>query len=231
MSGAGSNYVRCTFGTPAMTSRLTADHPSAASPDVRGTYRVFLRHRKSVAGDVVKVRLRAFHSGLSIAGDTFTLAADANLHWQDLGLWQIPLGGAPAEDGYSGTAHSVAGMALSVDAERTSGSGNLDMDALAFVPADDRLAMVRWPALGNTDQHILDPAISQIYGLNAAGAVATDPPAKLAGGLPFISPNVTNRVFFLQDVGTEGSTDSVTETTEVTPYYFPKYAYVRPATT
>ncbi|HEU4542193.1 MAG TPA: hypothetical protein VFR23_13780, partial [Jiangellaceae bacterium] len=69
MSGTGSDYARTTFATNAtMVTRLnsTTAHPSSASVDARGRYRIFSRHRKSVAGDTIKVRLNIASNGLAV---------------------------------------------------------------------------------------------------------------------------------------------------------------------
>ncbi|MCX4474780.1 hypothetical protein OOK41_31465 [Micromonospora sp. NBC_01655] len=46
------------------------------------------------------------------------------------------------------------------------------------------------------------------------------------GGLPLISPGVTNRVVWLVDGGSPR--DVLTSTSTLTPYYWPRYLYARP---
>lgn len=235
MSGAGSNFVRTTFATPAMTSRLSQFHPSTSTtnPDNRGTYRCFLRYRKSTALDVVKVRLRCeLADGTFITGETRTLANTIQRRWVDLGLWQIPIGAAPIEDGFSGVPLDVVGQMYHVEAERTSGAGNLDMDVLVWLPADDRLAMVSWPsALGaGVEDYVLDGNRNEAYGIDPNGAVTVQQFIPIVGGLPHVSPGNDNRIYVLYDVG-GARQDSLTDSVTITPYYWPQYVHVRPELT
>jgi len=231
MSGAGSNYVRCTFaGVTAMATRVSATHPSSASVDARGTYRAYIRHRKTVSGDVIAMRLLA-SVDVTITGETYTLPSGTNRKWQDLGLIQYPIGPDPAVDGYSGTALSVRGMTLEIQAQRVSGSGNLDIDALILVPADDRFALVKWPGPSGPTALIVDPAASWVYAVGAAGEVRATQFMELVGGLPYVTPGITNRVYFVQDVGVTDVNDGKTNTIDITPYYWPRYIFVRPVST
>jgi len=232
MSGAGSNYVRCTFATSTMATRVSTTHPSSASEDARGTYRVYVRYRKSVSGDSITMRLTANLDGVTVSGDTYTLPSGTNRKWQDLGLVQYPMGPDPVVDGYSGTALSVRGVELRIEAARPAGSGNLDIDAVILVPADDRFALIKWSEFSGPTAFIVDPAKPQVYAVGASGEVRTTQFAELTGLLPYISPGVTNRVYFVLDVGTTNVTDTKTNTVDITPYYWPRYLGVaRPVST
>jgi hypothetical protein len=224
MSGAGSNYVRHAFTTtgPWQARLDMTTFPASASVDARGTYRVFVRVRKSSAASVVKLQVTCGDPGgvaLS-ATDAATLPLNTTLQLVDLGL--ITIGGAaPVLDG-DGTELSVAGARILVYGERTSGSGSLDVDYLLFVPADDRLAVIKSVLNGVTPNRFrIDSDQERVFAINAAGAVETIAAVSVAGGLPMVSPGVTNRVYFLEDV-----TAAVSDTAALTAEYWPRYLLV-----
>lgn len=229
MSGTGSNFMRAASFT--VNPCVTTTHPAAPSVDVRGTYRVFVRTRKGVAGDTIRLRLSANTGGTyTVLGDWATLPTDTTVRWIDLGLLQLPLGADPAVDGYSGASLGVVGVNFAVAGERTSGASYVDLDCVLLLPADDRLALIKWPEDAGPVSLIVDAAASQIYGVNAAGQVASTAPAELSGGLPLVSPGQDTRIFFALDVGATSLVgDDKTETTVITPYYWPRYLYVRGA--
>lgn len=247
-SGAGSNWVRTTFATSAShTARLTTTaHPSSASVDARGTYRVFVRWRFSASGtNTVTMQLKWGNSNgpVVIENDSITLPNDNGggapyLKYADLGLIQIPPGYDPVNDGISNTEVATEGVYLQLLAGQTSGTGDLDWDVVLLVPADDRLCLVKWPGASTppTDL-ILDSAVGQVYARNASAQLTAVPGAQIQGLPPMVSPGVTNRIFFVRDVGTDtstagsGSGDDIAGTTSVTGYYWPRYLYVRPAST
>lgn len=237
MSGTGNNYTQTTFATVAtMTGRasIAAGWGVAPSVDVRGGYRVFARCNKTVAGDVIKMRLKLITGTITVTNDTATITANAstNRNWRDLGYVQFPVGVDPVVDGYSGVPIAAQTPMLRIDAERTSGTGNLRMDVLMFVPADDRLCVVRWAASSSVVAHVLDSARALAYaiGSSAGGFVASDDIPTIQGGTPMIAPGVTNRIVFVRSIG-EVESDSITATVTVTPWYWPRYLYARPATT
>ncbi|QDY06172.1 hypothetical protein FJK98_02505 [Micromonospora sp. HM134] len=230
--GSQGQFARTSFvGTPGMTSRATiALHPAAASVDVRGTYRAFIRMRHSVSADVMQVRLTYVMDSSSVAGDTVTVPSGTTWRWVDAGLVQIPLGYDPGTDGLSGAPLPVWGVSIFLSASRVSGSGTLDTDTIMLVPADDRLCTVRWPEFGQPTTYVLDSAATAVYATSPAGEVRAAI-AEMAGLTPMVSPGVTNRVHLLRDVGSEYSDgDDATGYVRVTPYYWPKYLFVRGVT-
>lgn len=234
MSGPGSNYWRVTFATqPSMQQRLSiGTWPAAPSVDTRGTYRVFARVRKSIPGDGIALRLRAVAGQYVVTNDLAATTFGSQLHWVDLGQVSFPLGVDPGTDGYSGEPIPVRGLTFEVHAGRTGGTsaGTLDIDVLAFVPADDRLAVIKWPNLAFPAAFVLDSARAMAYAIDAGPVVRSTELAQIAGSTPMISPGVTNRIAFLKNVGTT-VVDDKTEVSAITPYYWPRYLYVRPATT
>ncbi|MDP9145667.1 MAG: hypothetical protein M3N43_13425 [Actinomycetota bacterium] len=232
MSGSSNNYLRCTFTSASLQARATmATFPAAAGVDVRGTYRVYLRYRKTVSGDVITARILAVADSQTVTNDTVTLPSGTDIRYVDLGLLPWPLGPDPGDDGYSRTALAVKGYSLQIDAGRTSGSGNLDFDCLLFVPADDRFAVVKWPINPSTTV-IVDSTRDMVYALGTVGEVRSTEFPQITGGLPMVSPGQTNRITFIRDVGSTASGgDDKTGSTAVTSYYWPRYLYARPAST
>lgn len=243
-SGSGSNWTRTTFATTtSMAARLSISQwPAAASKDVRGTYRVFMRYRPStVTPGVMQARLKWGTSNTFTTNDTVTLIgayggapASPYLLYADLGIVQFPQGYDPVSDGPDGVELPVEGMALQLEAARVSGSASLDIDFLAFVPADDRLLLVTWPASPTLPATLtLDSDKGQVYVEGSAGVVGRSG-AQLAGGPPLVMPGVTNRITWMRDVGQTSSTgsgamgDEITATTVLAPYYWPEYLYARP---
>jgi len=230
MSGSGNNYSRCTFATePAMDDRLTmTPFPAAASVDVRGLYRVFARTRQTSTG-VVRYHLVVGSS----TGPTITNPATSSLVTiTDLQtVVQFPSGVDPVHDGLTGVEIPAAGSTLVLQAERVSGTDNLDVDCLLFMPADLRLAMVTY-ALSSTGSTVIDGSIPAVYQLDSSGNVI--PPANeffaVTSDLPVLVPAQDNRIYFIQTVETDALTTAPTTVT-ITPSYHPRYLQVRPVST
>lgn len=236
MSGSGSNYMRCTFATvaAAMTIRLTSStFPTLPAVENRGTYRVFLRCRKSVSGNAINVQLGWTFGATSASNREVALPSTTDRRWIDLGLVQIPFAADPQFDGLSGDEIPARGGVWTVSAQRTSGSGNMDFDCLAFVPACDRFALVSWPSSSGPVAAMVDSTSETVHYLGADGSVYPRELASLAGRFPYLTPNQDNRVFVLLNAGgsASGISDDITSTVDVTPMYYPAYLYVRPAST
>jgi hypothetical protein len=237
MSGPSNNYTRTTFATtPGMVNRVT--YPSFppvgfTSSAFRGTYRVFLRYRKSVAGDVIRVRL--LWGGVlipgAVVGQTVTLVQSTDRRYADLGLVSLPAGADPETDGYSGLLWPASGVPLAVQAERASGSGNLDMDVLVFVPADERLCLVSWPDVSGLA--VLDGIREMAYEQSWDDASAGPGPIGDALGIPTVglfpafAAGEDNRVYVMPCVGTTGTQDTLTDQTAMYATYWPRYLYAR----
>ena len=231
-SGSGNNYSRCTFATfTTDQNRLSLTDLGTASVDLRGRYRVFARYRKNTAGDDIVLKLRW---GTSFSADTttntaFTTPNVATLCMADLGEIQIPRGRDPVTNFRDGPPTWVSNsFYLSLRAQRVSGSGTLDVDYLILVPSDDRLAIVKWAEAG-PDRWWLDAEDDSVHARNSSDQIATGTPPMLAGGLPMLTPNQTNRLFMVYEMGA-GLTTTLTTVT-VTVSYFPRYLSVRPAST
>lgn len=227
MSGTGNNFSRCSFATAtAMTNRLTKFVPTATSVDARGTYRVFVRVRRSNATDVIKVRLRVGPQGsgtLQTTISTVTTVATTSVRYVDMGVIQIPYGIDPIYDGPSGTELAVDSEAvqIGIDAERTSGTGTLDFDLVLLKPADDQMIVVD---VGNdsTGGVVFDSYSDTAY---AYFTTSVDSSADIVplGPMLELAPGVTNRVYVRVGHLISGS-DAIAVT------YWPRYLYVRAAT-
>lgn len=235
-SGSGNNYARTTFATDAsMIERFTkTPFPASPSAELRGTYRVFLRCKKSVAGDVVKVQMT--YAG--ILNDAVTVPASwtTGLGLLDLGFVSMPGGQDPTTDGLGGgTELPVDPGNLSVAAQRVSGSGNLESDYLVFVPAgpnfDDRYALLSMSFSAASDVVVVDSARKLIYLLDSGGNVQPGINSLyLMGGWPQVKPNQATRVYFNWNFDQAGLTVAPT-TLDVVPVYWPRYLYIRPIAT
>jgi hypothetical protein len=229
-SGAGNNFSRCTFAAATNSLRLTLPAPSD-STNLRGTYRLWVRYKKSVAADPVQVQAK--WNGAVYTNDQVTLASSTLFRWADLGLVSMPSQPDPVYDGYSNVEQSVSGQTVEFWAARSSGTTNLDVDFFLYVPADDNYCLVKWTSVNNASyEAVLDGVAEAAYILDAGDAIENVGANELVGGLPMISPGQTNRIVFLRDVGTtSGASDAVTGTTDITLAYWPRYAYIRPSAT
>jgi hypothetical protein len=232
-SGAGNNYSRVTFATVAsMATRLSMSDLGTPSVDLRGTYRVFLRYRKNTATDDINVYLAWGGSSFNpIENDPVTLPDSIGIRIADLGLVTVPQGPDPVYDFLSGVELVVDDdFQLLVLAERTAGTGTLDLDYLWLVPADDRMGMVSWLTSAFASVFWLDAYDNSVHGRNASGQVASIRTPSVIGGFPMLTPNQANRIYILHQVGS-GADHAITATASVSLSYYPRYLTVRPAST
>ncbi|MCX4470442.1 hypothetical protein OOK41_09000 [Micromonospora sp. NBC_01655] len=230
MSGSGQNYVRITPLNTDMDQRIYADpFPAAASVDVRGRYRVLARVRQSQVLDTWNVQFVYGPLGtLQVSNDAVPVTQAPGPRYVDLGTIQYPYGADPVTDGVSGVEVPVQGIRVSVFAQRVSGTGTLDIDLLMFVPADDAYAAVRVSSDSGAAAGAIDAARTMVYAVGASGEIRPpQAPSQVAGRFPMLSPGVTNRVVWLAD-GAALADAALTSTSTLTPYYWPRYGYVRP---
>ncbi len=245
-SGSGTNFVRVTPGTTAMTTRLTssARFPSTPSVDARGMYRVFARVKLATASDVWAMRLLYGTTGFTIGNNTVTLPnpiSAANFFYVDLGTISIPLGADPVYDGETGVEIPTEGVFLTVQAQRVSGASTLDIDVLVMLPADDRLGFIKWPTLqafSNDVYTVMGGPRPAAWCRSNAGNLSSTESIELTGGGMMISPGRTNRIMWCRDLGTGTSTaasgtgDAISATSSLSWFYHPRYlAPLRPVAT
>lgn len=221
----GSNFARTTFGTNTLITRVTVPIPSATSGEaLRGRYRVYARVRRSASTSAFLVRYKAGGvTGLSVAWST----SMPNTWHLDLGMVDVPsYGPGPQAIGYSGLAPALTQLSLEIQAQRSSGSLNLDIDYVYLLPADER--QCSFQQVGTPNSIILDGPNDTIYGL-ATGSTPFDPDTAdrtidnggglipRQGGLPVLVPGVTNRLYALR----AGQSNTSTSTWEVSywPYW------------
>lgn len=244
MAGSsGGSGSRCTFATNTglVTRASTTAFPAAASVDARGSYRVFVRVRQNTATDTMTMRLRWGDANALVSNDSTTLPSTPDTgvwFYVDLGEIQIPGGFDPAEDGPSGVSLSASPIYLSLDAQRNSGAGSLDMDVLVFFPSDDCTQIIKWPAVSGPTDLIIDGGSNEVYPRDAAAAIDTVDQSEVVGGAILVSPGAqAQRVFFARDIGTGTSGtglggDVLTATTTLTPFYWPRYIFaLKPTST
>lgn len=236
-SGGGNNFSRTTFATASMATRLSATIPGGANgPDKRGTYRVFLRYLMTVSTDLIDVQMR-LGGDVGPATEKVRLKAHGGniLNLADLGLIQIPAVD-PKQVGYNSEDASVGNIVISFQAERVSGSGNLDWDYVVLLPADEEFSITDFIATldGNIDSQIWDGPNDMVYvgveSLVTVGAGALDgkprPPARV-GSLPLLSPNQTNRIYVLHTRAVDGKDNRRAESHTFDVYYWPRFLYIR----
>ena len=204
MSGAGSNFVRCTFATDNnLTTRLTVTVPTATvASELRGRYRVYVRLRRTGTTSAFNMRCRV--GGTNPTNGPLTLWATnmPNPLWMlDLGTVDLPAAGAvPPAIGYGGQPAGFTPLTLEIQAQRTSGTSNLDIDYIYLFPADEAQCSVRQTA--SVGSLVIDGPNDTVYGM-AAGSSPTDPVNRTIdnggglmprqGGLPMLVPGTTNR--------------------------------------
>lgn len=234
-SGAGNNYSRSTFATGTMTTRLsTLKFPASASVDARGQYRVFARVRKNGSTSTITIRSAyASSSGITtaITNDTQTVTG-TTVQMIDVGTVSLPIGPDPVYNGLSGTELTVEGMYFRLEAARVAGTDTLDIDYLLFVPADDRLCIVAWSPAGPpgaADNLVLDSWNELAYGyLASTGELCSTGNPYIVGGPPMLTPNVTNRVFHINELAPQTAEPAFPTTFSMQPYWWPRYLFCAP---
>lgn len=235
MSGAGSNYIRTTFASAGLISRGDSQVVASSTIDSVGTYRIFLRLRKTVAADVINVQLR-WGAALTIIGDKVATPSIAGPFFLDMGLIQMPPNGAPQSAGHDGRDLSLMNSQVNVYAERVSGTGSLDWDYMLIIPADQELAIANWTVAGTpaADTYMDGPnealytVMSTDTPFDANRRVdAATPPIPWVGSLPMLSPNQTNRLYMFW-YNADTSDSGLAETRVCKVSYWPRFLYIRP---
>ncbi|MBX6382015.1 MAG: hypothetical protein IRZ07_03425 [Microbispora sp.] len=234
-SGTGANRaVGVTFGTNSnMTTRLTLTVPTATSSEaLRGRYRVFLRAAVYSAHATSTFLIRFQQLGADTAsGPTVSATiASGTFRLLDLGILEFPHAtAAPSAIGYSGLPPGYATSQISIQAQRESGTGNLNMDYVYLMPVDERFCAVQQVA--STGYLILDGPNDATYGM-AAGTQpfglnrTIDNGGGLVpriGGLPMLVPGVLNRWYMLTGSG------AIADSRTVEISYWPRWLDVATA--
>ena len=229
---SAGNKSRITFGTATNVLRLSDTFPDngTATLEARGEYWVYGRFAKTVLGDTITVQLAyGASSSAPVFNDTVTLPAASGPFTTLLGKVPVPPYSNPVNLGPSGgTEMKVLLGFVGLYAARTAGSGNLDVDYLYFVPADDRTLITHFPTTDVT--YAIDGTTREggsVYsintGLDTINTIASPPEITGGGGFPELIPGQTNRIHFLRHVDPNGVTDAITGTTNLQCYYWPRW--------
>ena len=225
MSGGAGTAT--SFANANLVTRLTFNLPSASlSTALRGRYRVMLRvHTGGTSANFV-LRWAQNPTGDAIFGPQVSYHANTVWQFVDLGVIEFPSLPAPRSIGYSGLDAGYATGQLAIQASRSGGLDNLDIDYVYLMPCDER-----WCSFGQSTAAsflVLDGPNDAAYGMAAGstpfGATRTvDNAGGLTskfGGLPMLVPGTTNRWFLLVDK------QDVTTTKTVDVSYWPRWREV-----
>lgn len=225
-SGAGNNFSRTTFATNAnLTARLTLTIPHT----IRGTYRVYVRIRTGTGTN--NYTLQAAYPGANrfFGPSTDVESSAQGFQIVDLGLMDFPFPSpTPPQFGYSRlTGSSYPSQNIEIHSARSSGAGNLDIDYVYFMPADER--MCQFSNLAAVGFIVLDGAQEKAYGMTSASDPfgATRVPDSgggivvLYGSVLQLVPGVTNRWFLVR-----AGTAAVTNTWNLWVDYWPQWRVV-----
>lgn len=209
----GNTYRRTTFATTSMATRLTISNAMSA-----GAYRCYAIIRRTDNTSVINVkRASAFTDdpgGASVATPLTSSRAIV-----DLGMFYVS-----PPSGYS----PIGTFSIPIQAERVSGTGNIDWDAILLVPADD--AFIIWSGATNGTGSIALNAYYDVVGQTITAA----PGYKLissVGGLPRVSAGSTPRLYWHAWTASTYTTPSFATSFQFDAVYLPCYLHVRPAST
>jgi hypothetical protein len=242
MSGAGSNYVRVSFATSTnLVARVTTMSLPSAIPI--GDYRIFGRFRASAGTSDFQVQVGSYAPAASgaflsdtvelVSGTSTSIGTTATMI--DLGVVRVGVG-VPIDTTIGlDVAASLNTPALNLLVARTAGAATFDVDYLLAIPAQYTYAEGQMS--GSYTSFVYDGINDAIYGLTTSGPYTGTPkistpnsppstPQGFTGSLPKLYPNQTTRIhWMLRQAATKATTSSVSIS------YWPKYLYVRPAST
>jgi hypothetical protein len=226
---SGGNGAVCTFGTNTLIDRTTLTLPTSSDATaLRGRYRVILRCSASATQNTTLRVVQAPAGPDTVPARKVTVDLTTTAVLVDLGVIETPPPQpVPQYVGYSGLAAAYATKTFSVQAIRNTGSGNLQMDYVYLLPADERLCAVSQVAGISSGYVCLDGPNDATYGMASGttpfGSTRTiDNNGGLVpriGGLPYLVPGVTNRWHMLKS-------GAITDTRTVDVSYWPRWREV-----
>lgn len=238
---SNGSKTRTTFaGIATMTPRLSGNWPSLTDPagaENWGSFRIFARVAKTVAGDVIRMA-----TGTGAAqSPAVTLKNQTTPQIVDLGV-RDSTGGMPEVAGYDATPWRIEDqLGLSIVAERASGTGFLDIDYIVFVPADEWYC--QWSTFGggvasSSYLGVVDGPNDSIYAATVlTGGTpgrAAWPSISISGRLPRVLPG-SNRLVIVETSRSDTSSVSQPHTlataADFVCRYWPRYLSVRPLAT
>ena len=234
MSGSGTtNYVRTTFASGAMAVRLEWDidaefNTSAEMEALRGSYRLYAAIRLTAGTGEVTIQAA---DDFGQTGPVATAVDSTSRQLLDLGTFTF---GGPSINGDS-LPIDPTGTALNFSAARPTGSRSLEWDCVYLIPNDETThiytgVVMSSPVDGfviNSLDETIIPVVGDPFSTGSAGLTANVP--QVVGGWPHIMPNQATRLYFLMDYGILPFSKSLSASWALS--YWPRYLYVRPATT
>lgn len=230
---SGGSKLRCTFATTAALALRASDTFPAngtATVEARGEYRVYARLQRTDNTSVINAQLRYGSSSANVvSNDVMTLPLTTNPFYQDLGKIPVPAFADGYTMGFSGVQTKVLMSFVGLYLQRVSGTANVDIDHLYFMPADEPTTLIAaMPATDTT--YAIDgttEAGGAVYALNTALdqqlEVGTPPRIVGGGGFPALIPGVANRIHMLRNVDPAGSLDAIGNTTTWRAFYWPRW--------
>lgn len=221
IGGTVSRYVKAS-GT------LTAG-PTLQLPSSQGDYRILARLKASADGTAQLVMPDG------VTKSTRTLEVDADYHWYDFGVFRLP-------DFYSTTAIPVVDQpstsgttAVSIYLNLTGATGDVRVDGVLAVPAgldDDAASSLLLGAGGGSAASgwttFVDSLSSRL--LIYKSGLRTQSVA-VAGGFPSLLPGTRNVMTLVRALPFSVGSDPLTAGGVMNYLYYPRYLYIRPATT
>lgn len=209
---SGGSYRAVTFATPGMATRISGPAPVAVPP---GRYKVMLRASRSDTSSTFQVRLGvsggfayAYRDTTSITWGTS--AATGHSAWINLGDVRLPQG-SPLLDV---SAEQAVTPNVSLQAARTSGAGDLRLDAFMLIPIESdyaRTVIVDWssaaPSTPNLTREFIDGEIEAVYSRGSVDDRLTTLEAPgISGVFPALVPGENNVLTMLEQTSTSRAT-------------------------
>lgn len=253
----GGNYKACTFVTTAMAVRFSGAFSTTFTP-MPGTYRVFIRGVAPAGSGTAQAIMYHQLGVLADGASTYTYLPQVSNNVTyvngsdqgnllDLGVVQFPLGSPPGRVGLGPAVTASRATSISIKAGWPAGSLPFRYDEIYFLPIDTtygtgNIAYVTEPSWNASVQHNvvafdgINDQMRTLYDSSGTAPFAGIPtPAappggiypnmQFIGGLPVVRPNVNNYLTWMYEE------TAVTGTSVLTMRYYPRYLYVRPAST
>lgn len=172
----GTDVVQVTFATNTGLTKRVSMEPPGAPLTYRGQQLMLLRCRVTNADTDVFIRLGGGFVSSQIAyNETVRMTGETDWVYIPMGVVSFPPSGDRAQPSFTAgtlpSAWGIAGYDMYLDAERNSGTGNLEMDALIMVPYGHFISLdnINVPLAGGT-VYVVTNADGQIQAIEDDGA-------------------------------------------------------------